>query len=172
MEEREGLLPGGWPQGGGPFFLLGSLLDPFHRGVHVSAKPGGVVPAGRSLGEGCRGPSDKEYPGSLRSALPWVCLPWSHRHYLQPASACSCLAEGEKPGSRDVLPMEALGPGECRRRAAGFLCGEAQGPERAAGCAACSWCWEGLPRTRWGKGIWFRHAQGAGAKQPGRPGPS
>lgn len=88
MEEREGLLPGGWPQGGGPFFLLGSLLDPFHRGVHVSAKPGVVVPAGRSLGEGCRGPSDKEYPGSLRSALPWVCLPWSHRHYCsQPAPA-------------------------------------------------------------------------------------
>lgn len=35
--------------------------------------------------------------------------------FLQPASQPPglCLADGEKPGSRDVIPMEALGPGEC-----------------------------------------------------------
>lgn len=27
---------------------------------------------------------------------------------------CSCLADGEKSTTRDVIPMDTLGPGECR----------------------------------------------------------
>ena len=54
----------------------------------------------------------------------------------------SCLADGEKPGGRDMIPMEALGPGAGRCRLLAPCVGRAfQG---------------GVV----GKVIWFRGAQG------------
>lgn len=47
-----------------------------------------------------------------------------------------CFADGEKPGSRDVIPMEALGPGECRYGAAYFLWGGQRGQR---GVEALKW---------------------------------
>lgn len=88
----------------------------------------------------CKDVSDRGYPGSHGFV-----------HPRPPAAACLCLADGEKLGSRDVIPMEALAPGEYRCRTACFLCGEERGLRwarwfcRLCVCARarglmCVWC--------------------------------
>ena len=115
-------------------------------------------------GERCKDVSDEGYPGSLRPALPWGCIcPGPPAAACSQPVACSCLADGEKPDSRDVIPMEALGPGEYRCLFPGEDQGCLRWARRFCHVHACVCVVLGRPSSHEalvGKEIWFRGTQG------------
>lgn len=110
-----GLLPGGAP-GWGPFSGLAASQTLSTPGVHTGIELEVVVPS-RTVQRRNR------ISGVAEASRTLACLP----HCCSKPAARSCLADGENPGSQDVIPMEALGPGECGqgrggRWAMGFCC--------------------------------------------------
>lgn len=98
-------------RGRGALSWLAASYSLSTHSVHMDVKWQGGV-SGRGPAGWCKDVSDAGYTGSRRPAC-YGFVPVSLLVLATSQPPGLCLADGEKTGSRDVIPMEALGPGEC-----------------------------------------------------------